>query len=39
VPDYSVAGGVPAVILKQYDFTREVWLTASSGAASQVRES
>jgi acetyltransferase-like isoleucine patch superfamily enzyme len=39
VPDYSVAGGVPAVILKQYDFTREVWLTASSDAASQVRES
>jgi|SRR5580704_6984507 acetyltransferase-like isoleucine patch superfamily enzyme len=39
VPDYSVAGGVPAVVLKRYDFTKQVWLKVSSSAASRVRES
>jgi acetyltransferase-like isoleucine patch superfamily enzyme len=35
VPDYSVAAGVPAVILKRYDFAKEAWLKTSppSGAA------
>jgi len=39
VPDYSVAGGVPAVILKRYDFKTQTWVKVSSNSASQVRES
>src|SRR5262249_39304089 len=35
VPPYSIAGGVPARLLKQYDFVRDTWMTthASSGSS------
>jgi acetyltransferase-like isoleucine patch superfamily enzyme len=36
VPDYSVVGGVPAVILKRYDFSSNTWLKVSSNTTSQV---
>jgi len=26
IPDYSVAAGAPAVVLRRYDFTRETWV-------------
>lgn len=34
IPDYSVAAGVPAVVLKRYDFTKEAWVKISSPATS-----
>jgi acetyltransferase-like isoleucine patch superfamily enzyme len=34
IPDYSVAAGVPAVVLKRYDFTKEAWVKVSSTATS-----
>jgi acetyltransferase-like isoleucine patch superfamily enzyme len=33
VPDYAVAAGVPATVLKQYDFSQEIWVSVSSSAA------
>lgn len=39
VPDYAVAGGNPAVVLKRYDFSKDLWVRVSSGSVSQVRES
>jgi acetyltransferase-like isoleucine patch superfamily enzyme len=27
VPDYSVAAGAPAIVLKQYDWEKQVWVT------------
>jgi acetyltransferase-like isoleucine patch superfamily enzyme len=39
VPDYSVAGGVPAIVLKRYDFSREAWVKVFSSTASQARKS
>lgn len=39
VPDYSVAGGVPAVVLKRYDFGRRAWVKGSSTVPSPARES
>lgn len=30
VPDYSVAAGAPAIVLKQYDFKKEAWVRVSS---------
>jgi acetyltransferase-like isoleucine patch superfamily enzyme len=29
IPDYSVAAGAPAVVLKQYDFEKETWVRVS----------
>lgn len=39
VPDYAVAGGIPAVVLKQYDFSKDLWVRVPSRPSSQVRES
>jgi acetyltransferase-like isoleucine patch superfamily enzyme len=39
IPDYSVAAGVPAVVLKRYDLTREVWVKVTSEATSRVCDS
>lgn len=39
IPDYAVAGGVPAVVLKRYDFVSQVWVKVPSSSASPVRES
>jgi acetyltransferase-like isoleucine patch superfamily enzyme len=38
VPDYSVASGSPAVVLKRYDFVTETWVNASPDLTSRVRE-
>jgi len=35
VPDYTVAGGVPAVALKRYNSTTNTWVRVSSTGASQ----
>jgi acetyltransferase-like isoleucine patch superfamily enzyme len=29
IPDYSVAAGVPAVVLRRYDFTKDEWVRTS----------
>jgi acetyltransferase-like isoleucine patch superfamily enzyme len=39
IPDYAVAAGVPAVVLKHYDFVAQAWVKVPSGSASSVRES
>ena len=39
IPDYSVAAGVPAVVLKRYDFARQAWITVSPNSATSVLES
>jgi acetyltransferase-like isoleucine patch superfamily enzyme len=39
IPDYSVAAGGPAVVLKRYDLTREVWVKVTSEATSRVCDS
>src|SRR5262245_25510288 len=31
IPDYSVAAGAPAVVLRQYDLRREAWVKVTSG--------
>jgi len=36
IPDYSVAAGAPAVVLKRYDFTQNVWVRVHSKATSPV---
>jgi len=35
VPDYSVVGGIPAIILKQYDFSSNLWLKVTPARVSQ----
>ena len=34
IPDYSVAGGAPAVILKRYDFAKKAWIKTTAGSIS-----
>jgi len=34
VPDYSVAAGAPAIVVKQYDFEKEAWVRVSSNTSS-----
>jgi acetyltransferase-like isoleucine patch superfamily enzyme len=36
VPDYSVAAGAPAIVLKQYDFKKEAWVRVSSTTNSRI---
>jgi acetyltransferase-like isoleucine patch superfamily enzyme len=38
VPDYSVAGGVPAVVLKRYDFAKEAWVKSSPGSGTRTTQ-
>ena len=38
IPDYSVAVGAPAVVVKQYDFARESWVRVVSCRTAQVGE-
>jgi acetyltransferase-like isoleucine patch superfamily enzyme len=37
VPDYSMAAGSPAVVVKRYDFATNAWVKASSTPSSEVR--
>jgi len=39
IPDYSVAAGVPAVVVKQYDQERKKWLRAATQRVLRARES
>jgi len=38
VPDYSVAGGNPAIILKRFDFSKGLWVRPCPTSVSQVQE-
>jgi acetyltransferase-like isoleucine patch superfamily enzyme len=39
IPDYSVAAGVPAVVLKRYDFERQLWMNVCATSPSPVHGS
>jgi acetyltransferase-like isoleucine patch superfamily enzyme len=39
VPDYSIAAGTPAVVLKQYDWTAKDWVRVGAAKALQSTES
>jgi acetyltransferase-like isoleucine patch superfamily enzyme len=39
IPDYAVAAGIPAVVLKRYNFNNETWEKVAPLSASRVRES
>lgn len=38
IPDYTVAGGIPAVVLKRFDFSKGLWVRPCSTSVSQVQE-
>jgi acetyltransferase-like isoleucine patch superfamily enzyme len=39
VPDYSVAAGAPAIVLKHYDWERQAWVNTTPCAAAQTDRS
>jgi len=39
IPDYSVAAGAPAIVLKQYDWERQTWVSTTSHAPAKADRS
>ncbi len=35
IPDYSVAAGSPAIVLKRYDWEKQAWVSTAPHAASR----
>jgi len=39
IPDYSVAAGAPAIVLKRYDWEKQAWVNTASRTAAQTDRS